>query len=88
MMINIFRATIYKIRHSFLPCFFLIFSVLCLCFSLLFNAGRIVDVVTPVGIRIGFFPAGSMEGANADTVAMATAQSFNLFAWFVVAGVV
>ena len=83
-MINIFRATIYKIRHSFLPCFFLIFSVLCLCFSLLFNAGRIVDVVTPAGIRIGFFPAGSMEGVNADTVAMATAQSFNLFAWIAV----
>lgn len=84
MMINTFRATIYKIQHSFLPYFFLIFSVLCLCFSLFFNAGRIVDVVTPVGIRIGFFPAGSMEGVNADTVAMATAQSFNLFAWIAV----
>ena len=84
MMINIFRATIYKIQHSVLPCFFLIFSVLCLFFSLFFNAGRIVDVVTPVGIRIGFFPAGSMEGVNTDAVALATAQSFNLFAWIAV----
>lgn len=78
---NILRATTYKIRHSCIPCFLLIFSLACLCFALFFNVGCIVDVVTPNGIRIGFFPAGTMADIDSNTSAMATAQAINLLAW-------
>ena len=81
IVINMLRVTKYKLLHSMIPIFLVLFGIICGCFALFFRAGRIVDIVKPDGGRIGFFPSGSMDSVNLTTNLLATVQSINFLAW-------
>lgn len=87
IVINILKATNYKLLHSKIPVFLAIFGIICGCFALFFRAGRIVDIVKPNGGRIGFFPSGSMDNVSLTTNLLATVQSINFLAWIGVVAV-
>mgnify|MGYP003397355615 CR=1 FL=1 len=80
-MENEFRAICYKNRHSPLPVFLVLFSVVCFAFAMFFDFGRLIDVITPDGMQIGFFPAGSMVTQNVEKQLLSTVQSCNAIAW-------